>query len=130
VGSLGSSHGTHVVSTILGYDYYSNFDAAAGFPLPPITVRGIAPNVTIIPVKVLADYQLPALPQCTDPGPIPSQNLVFGTDDMIAAGIRYVTQLAKSGYRPMVINMSLGGPDLSTVEKSALDDAIAAGVII
>ncbi len=38
-------------------------DAAAGFPLPPIMVRGIAPDVTIIPVKVLADYQVPATTQ-------------------------------------------------------------------
>src|SRR5215204_7044812 len=27
VGSRGSTHGTHVASTILGYTYYSNFDA-------------------------------------------------------------------------------------------------------
>jgi hypothetical protein len=26
-------------------------------------VRGIAPDATIIPVKVLADYQVPAFPQ-------------------------------------------------------------------
>jgi len=130
VGSTGSTHGTHVASTILGYDYYSNFDAAAGFPLPPVTVRGIAPNVTVIPVKVLADYQLPALPKCDNPGPIPSQKVVFGTDEMIIAGIRYVTGLAKAGYRPMVINMSLGGPDFTAGEKAAIDDAIANGVIV
>jgi hypothetical protein len=62
VGSAGSTHGTHVASTILGYSYRSNFDAVAGFPLPPIMVRGIAPEVTIIPVRVLTDYQVPALP--------------------------------------------------------------------
>jgi len=56
VGSTGSTHGTHVASTILGYNYYSNFDAAGGFPLPPIQVRGIAPDVTVIPVRVLADF--------------------------------------------------------------------------
>ena len=69
VGSTGSTHGTHVASTILGYNYYSNFDAAGGFPLPPVQVRGIAPDVTVIPVKVLSDYQVPSLPKCTDPGP-------------------------------------------------------------
>jgi subtilisin family serine protease len=130
VGSTGSTHGTHVASTIVGYFYRSNTDAAAGFPLPPIIVRGIAPNVTIIPVKVLADYRLPALPHCTSPGPIPSQNLVFGTDEMVAAGIRYATDLARAGYRPMVINMSLGGPALDAIEQSALDYAIANGVIV
>src|SRR5512138_2229336 len=32
VGSTGSSHGTHVTSTILGYFYRGNTDAAQGFP--------------------------------------------------------------------------------------------------
>ena len=128
VGSTGSTHGTHVASTILGYSYRSNFDAVAGFPLPPIMVRGIAPEVTVIPVRVLADYQLPALPKCGSG--VPAQTLVFGTDEMIAAGIDYVTDLAVAGYRPMVINMSLGGGALADVEKAALDRAVANGVIV
>ncbi len=128
VGSTGSTHGTHVTSTILGYSYRSNSDAAAGYALPPIQVRGIAPDVTIIPVRVLADYQVPALPKC-GPG-FPSQGVVFGTSEMVAAGIDYVTKLAMAGYRPMVINMSLGGPVLESVEQEALDRAIAAGVIV
>jgi subtilisin family serine protease len=130
VGSTGSTHGTHVASTIIGYYYRSNFDAIAGFALSPIIVRGIAPDVTIIPVKVLADYQIPALPKCDDPGPIPAQNAVFGTDTMVAAGIDYVTDLAIAGYRPMVINMSLGGDELNDVEQAAIDRAIANGVIV
>lgn len=128
VGSTGSTHGTHVASTILGYSYRSNSDAAQGFPLPPIMVRGIAPEVTIIPVRVLADYQLPALPKC-GPG-IPAQTVVFGTSEMIAAGIDYVTDLAMAGYRPMVINMSLGGSELEPVEQAAIDRAVANGVIV
>jgi subtilisin family serine protease len=128
VGSTGSTHGTHVASTILGYSYRSNTDAAQGFPLPPIMVRGIAPEVTVIPVRVLADYQLPALPKCG--AGVPAQTLVFGTDEMIAAGIDYVTDLAIAGYRPMVINMSLGGGVLAAVEQAALDRAIANGVIV
>ncbi len=128
VGSLGSTHGTHVTSTIIGYSYRSNSDAAAGYALPPILVRGIAPKVTIIPVKVLADYQVPAMPQCG--GGIPSQSVVFGTDEMVAAGINYVTKLADAGYKPIVINMSLGGSGLADVEKAAIDKAIAHGVII
>jgi subtilisin family serine protease len=128
VGSTGSTHGTHVASTILGYAYRSNFDAASGFPLPPIMVRGIAPDVTVIPVRVLADYQLPALPACG--AGVPAQTIVFGTSEMVAAGIDYVTDLAIAGYRPMVINMSLGGGALEPVEKAALDRAIANGVIV
>jgi subtilisin family serine protease len=128
VGSRGSTHGTHVASTILGYFYRSNFDAVGGFPLPPIIVRGIAPDVTVIPVQVLSDYQVPALPKC-DPA-LAAQNVVVGTDAMVAAGIRYATDLKRAGYSPMVINMSLGGSTLDQVEKEALDYAIANGVIV
>jgi subtilisin family serine protease len=131
VGSRGATHGTHVTSTILGYNYRSTFDALSGFDLGPIQVRGIAPEATVIPVKVLADYQVPALPKCDDPNiDTRSQNAVFGTDAMVAAGIDYVTDLAIAGYRPMVINMSLGGPELVGVERDALDRAIANGVIV
>jgi subtilisin family serine protease len=131
VGSRGSEHGTHVTSTILGFFYRSNSDAAQGFVIPPIMVRGIAPDVTVIPVRVLADYQIPALPNCDDPDVNTASNLaVFGTSAMVAAGIDYVTDLAIAGYRPMVINMSLGGPELEDVEKAALDRAIANGVIV
>jgi subtilisin family serine protease len=126
VGSRGSTHGTHVASTILGYFYRSNFDAVGGFPLPPIMVRGIAPDVTVIPIKVLADYQVPALPKCGYPG----GNAVFGTSAMVAAGIRYATDLKLAGFSPMVINMSLGGSALEDVEKAALDYAISNGVIV
>jgi subtilisin family serine protease len=130
VGSTGSTHGTHVTSTIIGYNYQSPTDAAAGFPLPPIQVRGIAPNVTIIPVKVLADYQIPPAPKCPDPIQAAGGHAVFGTSPMIAAGLDYVTGLARAGYRPMVVNMSLGGDTLEPIEQAALDRAIAAGVII
>ena len=129
VGSRGSEHGTHVTSTIIGFNYRSNFDAASGFGIPPIQVRGIAPDVTIIPVKVLADYQISALPDCGEEF-IEPQHVVFGTTEMVAAGINYVTDLAIAGYRPMVINMSLGGATLEDIEKEALDRAIANGVIV
>lgn len=128
IGSVGSEHGTHVTSTILGFNYRSNSDAAAGYDIPPIQVRGIAPDVTVIPVRVLSDYKIPALPNCDEPEP--AQNVVFGTSEMVAAGIDYVTDLAIEGYRPMVINMSLGGSELTPVEQAAMDRAIENGVII
>jgi subtilisin family serine protease len=131
IGSTGSSHGTHVASTIIGYSYRSNTDAAQGYPLPAIQVRGIAPDVTIIPVKVLADYQVPSLPKCTDPD-VETGHVVFGTDAMVAAGINYVTHLKQTvlADQPVVINMSLGGSELTTGEQDAIDDAIAAGVVV
>lgn len=129
VGSTASTHGTLVTSTIIGYFYKNIRDTAAGFPLPPIIVRGIAPDVTIIPVKVLADYQLPALPHCSEFGPSPAQTVNFGTEQMLAAGINYATDLAITGYRPMIITMSLGGFDLVPI-KDAIDRAIANSVIV
>lgn len=127
----GSTHGTHVASTVIGYSYDTHFDDFEGYPLPPIQVRGIAPNATIIPVKVLADYTLPPARGCDEPGAGGQQ--VFGTSEMVAAGIDYVRQLKESGAlggARVVINMSLGGPELEAVEKTAMDAAIAAGVII
>jgi subtilisin family serine protease len=97
-----NSHGTHVVSTILGYSFN-------GTP-----VAGVAPLSTIIPVKVL------------------NQN-GRGWDSAIAAGIVYVTNLKISGAlgsAPLVVNMSLGGPDLGALEKAAVDYAVAHHVIL
>ncbi|MEM2738617.1 MAG: S8 family serine peptidase [Candidatus Bathyarchaeia archaeon] len=122
IGSTLSSHGTHVVSTIIGYNYYAPADAAAGFPLPPLFIEGIAPDVTIIPVKVLHTYNLPPYT-----GP---DGLVFGTDLMVAAGIRYATELKLKGYSPMIISMSLGGPEPSDIIEEAINYAIENGVIV
>lgn len=96
-----NSHGTHVTSTILGYDM-------RGTP-----VNGVAPMATVIPVKVL------------------NQN-GSGWSSVVARGIEYVGEL-KAGplaNDPVVINMSLGGPELDALEKAAIDYAIAQGVII
>lgn len=95
------SHGTHVTSTILGY-YQRG-----------VAVNGVAPKANIIPVKVL------------------NQN-GSGWSSVVAAGINYVTELKKGPLAsyPVVINMSLGGPDLDVMEKAAIDAAVEAGVII
>lgn len=96
-----SSHGTHVTSTILGYFYGVN------------AINGVAPNATVIPVKVL------------------NQN-GSGWSSVIARGIVYVGAL-KAGPladSPVVVNMSLGGSRLDPMEKAAIDYAISKGVIV
>lgn len=96
-----NGHGTHVTSTILGY-------SLRGTP-----INGVAPNVTVIPVKVL------------------NQN-GRGWSSVIAMGITYVAKLKEGPLAdyPVVINMSLGGSVLDPIEKEAIDYAIEAGVII
>jgi subtilisin family serine protease len=111
----------------LGYNYYAPADAAAGFAIPPVFVNGVAPDVTIIPVKVLADYTIGVAHLSED---YPDQQMVFGTSRMVAAGIDYATDLKLAGYSPMIVTMSLGGPELSTYEKDAIDRAVASGVIV
>ena len=128
IGSTGSTHGTHVTSTILGYNYYAPADAAAGFPLKPVFVKGIAPDVTIIPVRVLADYTIGK--SHTDLVDYTDQKFVMGTDRAVAAGIVYATDLKKAGYSPMIVTMSLGGPSPSTVMSDAIDYAVSNGVIV
>ena len=128
IGSTGSTHGTHVTSTILGYNYYAPADAAAGYPLMPVLVRGVAPDATVIPVKVLADYTIGR--SQTDPVDYPDQKFVMGTDRAVASGIRYATDLKRQGYSPMIVTMSLGGPAPAGVLEDAIDYAVANGVIV
>ncbi|MFC7404770.1 S8 family peptidase [Georgenia alba] len=97
-----NSHGTHVISSILGY----NLDGAA--------VAGVAPQATVIPVKVL------------------NQN-GSGWSSVVAAGIDYVTDLKVSGAlgdAPVVINMSLGGPAPDAFTQAAVERAVANGVLV
>ena len=128
IGSTGSTHGTHVTSTILGYNYYAPADYAAGLPLMPVFVKGIAPDVTIIPVRVLADYTIGV--SHIDPVNYTDQKFVMGTDRAVAAGIRYATDLKIAGYSPMIITMSLGGPAPASVMEEAIDYAVDNGVIV
>lgn len=96
-----NSHGTHVTSTILGFSRGST------------AINGVAPMVTVIPVKVL------------------NQN-GSGWSSVIAQGITYVADLKAGPLAdfPVVINMSLGGSALDAVEQAAIDYAIDQGVII
>ena len=96
-----NSHGTHVTSTVIGYD------------LRGTAINGVAPMATIIPVKVLNQAGF-GWSSVVAAGIVYIGNLKAGP-------------LAGS---PVVINMSLGGPALDAVEKAAIDFAIAQGVII
>ena len=96
-----NSHGTHVVSTILGYSLF-------GTP-----VNGVAPRATVIPVKVLGQNG-------SGWSSVIAHGIVYVAN--LKAG-----PLAGS---PMVINMSLGGPTLDAAEQAAMDYAISKGVII
>ncbi|MDD4745498.1 MAG: S8 family serine peptidase [Eubacteriales bacterium] len=96
-----NGHGTHVTSTIIGYQYGVNL------------INGVAPKATIIPVKVLNQN-----------GSGWSSVIARGIEyigDLKAGPL--------ADY-PVVINMSLGGSVLDAVEKAAIDYAIAQGVII
>jgi subtilisin family serine protease len=95
------SHGTHVTSTILGYS------------LDGLPTNGVAPMAKVIPVKVLNQSG-------------------WCWSSVTARGIVYVADLKAGPLAdyPVVINMSLGGPQLDAVEQAAIDYAIAQGVII
>ncbi len=99
-----NTHGTHVASTILGFSFFGT----------PIT--GVAPEATVIPVKVLNQSGR-------------------GWWSSIAQGVVHITRLKKGALagHPMVINMSLaGGANQPTqpILKAAIDKAIASGVIV
>ncbi|WP_339869083.1 S8 family peptidase [uncultured Algoriphagus sp.] len=86
IGSDGNGHGTHVSGTVGAID--NN-----------IGVIGVAPGVTLIPVKVL-------------------DSRGSGSYSGVIAGVDYVTDHANAGD---VANMSLGGPT-----SAALDAAVSA----
>jgi subtilisin family serine protease len=108
---LASGHGTHVTSTIVGFNVNNSY-----------LVQGVAPKVTIIPVLVLDAWEVD-----TPYGPV---QLSGGTDEMISAGLRYVADLKATLKAPVVINMSLGGPDRSAMIEDAVNYAISKGVIV
>lgn len=106
---MGSGHGTHVTSTIVGYNYNNLF-----------WVRGVAPEATIIPVLVLDAWAVPY--------PGGTEYFTGGTDEMVSEGIYYVADLELDG--PVIISMSLGGDTPSPMIEAAIDYAISEGVIV
>jgi subtilisin family serine protease len=111
----GSGHGTHVTSIVTGYHLFRG--------TVDTWVAGIAPKVTIIPVLVLDDWVAYA-----DDGN--GWLWTGGTWEMVAAGIRYIGDLAKKHNVKIIINMSLGGSAPGELEEAAIDYAIKQGVIV
>ena len=121
--AIGNGHGTHVTSTIVGYDY-------------GVWVRGIAPMATIIPVLVLDTW----LEECPDPDYVNEEwgteciggHVLFdgGTWEMVAAGIKYAADLKEDLDAPLIISMSLGGPEPEDQIEDAIDYAIDKGCIV
>jgi subtilisin family serine protease len=97
-----NSHGTHVTSTILGYQIAAR------------RVNGVAPLATVIPVKVLSQEGF-------------GWSSVIARGLIYVADLKTSGELGSS---PVVANMSLGGRVLDPVEKAALDYAISRGVIV
>jgi subtilisin family serine protease len=96
-----NSHGTHVTSTILGYNRFGE------------SINGVAPKVKVIPVKVLGQNG-------SGWWSVISRGIVY------VANLK-ANSLANS---PVVINMSLGGASPSAMQEAAIDYAISQGVII
>ncbi len=118
-GDLNSGHGTHLTSTVVGYRFST---ATADF-----IVNGVAPEAIIIPVLCMDAWYV-EVPEWYD-----EKGYVLyagGTDEMVAAGINYVADLAESEGIKIVINMSLGGPEPSAMIEDAINYAISKGVIV
>jgi subtilisin family serine protease len=96
-----NSHGTHVTSTIIGFN------------LRGTAINGVAPKATIVPVKVLNQNG-------SGWSSVIARGIVYMAQ--LKEG-----PLKNS---PVVINMSLGGSVLDAIEKAALDYAISKGVLI
>jgi subtilisin len=93
------AHGTHVTSTILGYQFGVNL------------INGAAPRATVIPVKV---------PGQTGSGSSAAvaEGILYTTD---------LKRGPLAGH-PVVINMSLVGPSPDALTEAAVKEAVEAGV--
>lgn len=84
-----------------------------GFKIGTSLVDGVAPDATVIPLKVFPNGQ------------------AFTWSSRIIGAIAYVTNLKDAGVVDrVVINMSLGGSAPGVLDRLAIQDAIDAGVIV
>jgi subtilisin family serine protease len=95
------AHGTHVTSTILGYQFGVN------------PINGTAPKATVIPVKVLGQSGR-------------GSNAALAKGILYIASLKTGPL---SGH-PVVINMSLGSPSPDVLTQAAVDLAVRQGVIV
>ena len=106
-----SGHGTHVASTVIGYNYLPAWKSH-GVQI----IDGVAPKAKIIPIKSLWWFD--------------EYETAVGTWDAVASGIEYATSLAKTHNIKVVINLSLGGDAPAKGIEIAINKAIRAGVIV
>jgi subtilisin family serine protease len=120
--NVGSGHGTHVTSTIVGYQ-------RSTIGIVPHIVTGVAPKATIIPLLGL-DYWLVNCPDPTYPGCHAGKVMFGGGDDwMLSSAIYYVAGLAETNGWKIICTNSWGDTVPSPVIREAIDYAITKGVI-
>jgi subtilisin family serine protease len=120
--NVGSGHGTHVASTIVGYQ-------RSTIGVAPHVVLGVAPKATIIPLLGL-DYWLVDCPDPSYPGCLGGKVFFGGGDDwMLTSAIYYVAQLAEDNGWKIIVNNSWGSSEPSPAIREAIDYAITKGVI-
>lgn len=102
------AHGTHVTSTVIGYQ------------LPPLQFQGTAPGATIIPVRLMAQGSANAIVGCGFSGA------------QAAAGLIYFGNLKQGPLagHPLVVNNSWGSGSPDPLVQAAVDYALANGVLL
>lgn len=102
------AHGTHVTSTVLGYNLGGG-----------LTIQGTAPEATVIPVMLHSQ------------GSANSHNSCGFFSSVAAAGLLYFAQLKQGPLagQPLVVNNSWGG-SRDPLTTAAVDFALSKGVLL
>jgi subtilisin family serine protease len=120
--NVGSGHGTHVASTMVGYQ-------RSTIGVTPHIVLGVAPKATIIPLLGL-DYWLVNCPDPAYPGCHAGKVMFGGGDDwMLCSAIDYVASLAETNGWKIICTNSWGSSEPSPAIRVSIDNAITKGVI-
>jgi len=125
----GDGHGTHVASTIVGYQ-------RATIGVAPHIVRGVAPKATIIPLLGLDTWLVDCPAKFYDAdgdgiNDVHDRKVLFrgGDDWMLTSAIYYVASLAEANGWKIIVNNSWGSSEPSPLIREAIDYAITKGVI-